>query len=167
MPYQLVRMEGLLDVEEAGVVERAQRGLVARPFIRAIRVDGKGNIAALESLPGRANRCHVPARRHFDFDARISVPDGVIDRARQLVGIAVGWNPERDTADDRGRGLDAESLAEQHREPRAAPVRFEIPRCCFDSRARKPIAPYAIAHHGVNRFGQRIVKLPAQDARQQ
>ena len=78
------------------------------------------------------------------------MPHRVIHGARQLRGIAAGGNAERDTAGNSGRRLHSQPLAEQRGETRDPGVRFEIPRGCFESRARKPVAAYAIPHHRVH-----------------
>src|SRR6185437_2340496 len=65
MPHELIRGEGLLDVEETGVVERAQRLLIPRPTIGAVRIYREGEVGPGHPGSRGFHRLGVPSRRDF------------------------------------------------------------------------------------------------------
>src|SRR5437660_3677161 len=103
MADELIWMEGLLDVEQAGVVERAQREFVTRPFVGAVRVDRQRYCAARHADPRGADRSLVPTGRDFDLDAPIAALQRLVHPLRQHVGPPLrrdGGDAEGDAAFD-------------------------------------------------------------------
>ena len=78
---QLVGSERLLDVEQPGLVERAEVRLVSGPLVAAIGVDGERHAGALERSPDGAHRLRVPAGGDLDLDPAVAVGQCLVDPA--------------------------------------------------------------------------------------
>jgi hypothetical protein len=83
MPNQLLGSERLLQVQEIKLIERAQVGLMFRPFISPIGVRGERDVGSCKHLPHCLSRDDVPARRNLYFHPPISLLNRFFDRARQ------------------------------------------------------------------------------------
>ena len=150
VPDELVGSERLLDVQESGVVEGAQRALVLGPHVRAVRIHGERDVGPHHPRSGGRDRDGIPPGRDLDLHALVPVPQRVRDPSGERVGLAVLGDAQRDAAHDPRRGNDAEALGHELRQPGAPAVRLQVPRRGLDSSPRERIPAHVLAQRGVH-----------------
>src|SRR5205823_12414912 len=120
--HELVRRERLLDVEEAGGIEGAQRALVAGPFVRAVGIHRERQVRPRHPRARGPDRDLVPSGRNLDFHTPVAVLQRVVHTTREGVGTAILGDTEGHAAEEARRRRDAQPFRHQLGEPSATAV---------------------------------------------